>query len=104
MLVFQLREEAAKSGNVSLFKYLHSQNINLFYCNNWLLRNAAKEGHLEVIKYLKSIGAKYENNNELFRIAYENNQYDVIDYFLDKNSYNYFLLIREWFYKKLINY
>lgn len=45
---------AARNGHLEVVKYLHQNGADITADNNYAVRKAAANGHLEVVKYLQA--------------------------------------------------
>lgn len=74
-------EQAATEGYLEVMKYLKSMNIKF---NGHELKNAVYNGQLEVVKYLIDIGLKYKPM-KLLNDAIEFGHIDIVKYLLEKH-------------------
>ena len=76
--------QACQTGDL---EYLVSQGANVKADNNWTLRYASENGHLEVVKYLVSQEADIQaNNNWAVQLASRNGHLEVVKYLVSQGA------------------
>jgi ankyrin repeat protein len=75
--------QAAMNGHLDVVKYLCEQGVDIHAKNNLAVRYAAMNGHLEVVQYLVEQGADID---EAVRYAVEKGHLDVVQYLVEQGA------------------
>jgi hypothetical protein len=70
--------------NIDTFKYLISLGINLRTNDDYAIKWASTNGHLEIVKYLVELGADFRaDNNYAGRMAFKNGHFKIFIFFVN---------------------
>lgn len=69
--------------NLDIIKELVEEGANIHVCDDYTLRWAAKNGHLEVVKYLIEKGADID---DAFQLAAKSGYLEVVKYLAEKGA------------------
>lgn len=72
-------ELASKNGHLEVVKYLTSIGVDVTNVNNQSLQCACRNGHLEIAKYLVSVGAT-DTFGQALQVASQNGHLEVVKY------------------------
>jgi hypothetical protein len=102
-------DKACESGDLTIFKYMVEIFVNqgTYYTNYEHYRTAAKNGHLHILIYIRSMDTSPWLKSDLLSLTIANGQFECFTYLCDSGIYinsNDFIMAAKRGYKHYIDY